>query len=39
MSDLNLEVAERIDRNDPGIPPGFPDPPSLITDDCIRPPK
>ena len=32
-----------IDRNDPvtapGVPPDFPNPQSLITDDCIRPTK
>lgn len=43
LLDLNLEVAARIDRNDPvtapGIPPGFLNPKSLITTDCIRPAK
>lgn len=38
---LNLEVAARIDRGDPvtapGIPAHFPDPATLITEDCIRP--
>ncbi len=41
LLDLNLEVAARIDRGEPvtapGIPPDFPNPESLITDDCIRP--
>ncbi len=40
--DLNLEVAARIDCGEPvtarGIPTDFPDPQSLITTDCIRPP-
>jgi len=39
--DLNLTVADRIDRGEtvvaPGIPPYYPNPESLITDDCIRP--
>ncbi|MCI0492919.1 MAG: hypothetical protein L0Z07_08280, partial [Planctomycetes bacterium] len=43
LLDLNLAVAERIDRAEPvtapGIPPGYPNPKSLITDDCIRPEK
>jgi len=34
-------VAERIERGEPatapGIPPDFPHPKSLLTDDCIRP--
>lgn len=38
---LNLEVAARIERGEtvtaPGVPPGYPDPQSLVTDDCIRP--
>ncbi|MCH8043442.1 MAG: hypothetical protein IID44_06950 [Planctomycetes bacterium] len=38
---LNLAVAARIDNNQPvtapGLPPTFPDPKRLITDDCIRP--
>jgi hypothetical protein len=41
LFDLNLEVAKRIERGDPvtapGIPPGYPSPRDLITDDCIRP--
>jgi hypothetical protein len=41
LLDLNLEVAARIERGEPvtapGIPPDFPNPKSLITDDCIRP--
>lgn len=41
LLDLNLEVASRIDRGEPvtapGIPPDFPDPKSLITNDFIRP--
>ena len=43
LLDLNLEVAARIDRGEPvtapGIPPDFPNPKSLITEDCIRPAK
>ncbi len=39
---LNQSVAARIQRGEPvtapGIPPGHPDPASLVTDDCIRPP-
>jgi len=38
---LNLSVAGRIENGQsvtsPGVPPGYPDPASLITDDCIRP--
>ena len=41
LLELNLAVAARIERGEtvtaPGIPPDFPDPESLITDDCIRP--
>ena len=43
LLDLNLDVAARIERGEsvtaPGIPPDFPNPKSLITDDCIRPTK
>ena len=39
---LNLEVAARIERGEPvtapGIPPGYPEPQSLVTQDCIQPP-
>lgn len=38
---LNESVAARIEAGEPvtapGIPPGFPDPDSLVTEDCIRP--
>jgi hypothetical protein len=38
---LNQAVAGRIEKGEPvtppGIPPGFPNPETLITDDCIRP--
>ena len=38
---LNLAVAARIERHDPvtapGLPPGFPEPQTLVTEDCIRP--
>ena len=41
LLDLNLEVAKRIERGDPvtapGVPPGYPKPEDLVTDDCIRP--
>jgi SAM-dependent methyltransferase len=41
LLDLNLDVAKRIERGEsvtaPGIPPGYPKPDELITDDCIRP--
>jgi len=41
LLDLNLAVADRIDRAEqvtaPGLPPDFPDPSRLISDDCIRP--
>jgi hypothetical protein len=37
---LNLEVARREEAGEPvtapGIPPGYPDPDRLVTDDCIR---
>ena len=39
--ELNLAVAARIDHDQPvtapGLPPTFPEPKRLITDDCIRP--
>ena len=39
--DQNLAVAARIEKADPvtapGIPPDYPDPKSLFTDDCIQP--
>ena len=41
LLELNLAVAARIDDDQqvtaPGLPPTFPDPERLITDDCIRP--
>jgi len=41
LLELNLDVAKRIERGDPvtspGIPPGYPKPDELVTDDCIRP--
>ncbi len=41
LLELNLAVAARIDEGQevmsPGLPPNFPDPKRLITDDCIRP--
>ncbi len=37
---LNLEVARREHGGEavtaPGIPPGYPDPARLVTEDCIR---
>ena len=37
---LNLAVAGRIDRGEsvtaPGVPPGYPHPNRLVTDDCLR---
>jgi hypothetical protein len=43
LLELNLEVARRIDAGaavvSPGIPPGYPNPKKLITDDCIQPRK
>lgn len=39
---LNLDVAARLERGEPvtapGVPAGFPNPDSLVTTDCIRPP-
>lgn len=38
---LNLDIASRIDADEPvtapGVPKDYPDPTELITDDCIRP--
>ena len=38
---LNLEVAAKIERNEPvtapGISPGYPNAAALVTEDCIRP--
>ena len=40
---LNLEVARREEAGEPvtapGIPPGYPDPARLVTEDCIRGPN
>jgi hypothetical protein len=37
---LNLEVARREQAGEPvtapGVPPGYPDPARLVSDDCIR---
>lgn len=42
LLDLNLAVADRIQSGEPvttpGIPPNFPDPETLVTEDAIRPP-
>ncbi|MBC7852101.1 MAG: class I SAM-dependent DNA methyltransferase [Pirellulaceae bacterium] len=41
LLELNQAVAARIEAGEtviaPGIPPGYPDPARLVTDDCIRP--
>ncbi len=41
LLDLNLKVADRIDRHKrvtaPGVPPAYPEPARLITSDCIQP--
>ena len=41
LLDLNHTVAHRLTQNEPvtasGIPPNYPNPESLITEDCIRP--
>jgi hypothetical protein len=41
LLELNLAVARRIDAGEPvvapGIPPGYPQPEKLVTDDCIQP--
>jgi hypothetical protein len=41
LLDLNLAVAAAIDREEPvtspGIPPKYPKPATLVTNDCIRP--
>ena len=38
---LNLAVAARIERHEPvtapGLPPGFPEPLKLVTEDCLQP--
>jgi hypothetical protein len=42
LLELNLSVAQRLEKAEPvtppGIPTGFPKPETLISDDCIRPP-
>jgi len=39
---LNLDIASRIGRGGsatpPGMPPGFPEPEKLLTEDCVPPP-
>jgi hypothetical protein len=41
LLELNLAVAQRLENAEPvtppGIPAGFPNPETLISDDCIRP--
>jgi hypothetical protein len=43
LLELNLEVARRIDGGEsvlaPGIPPDYPQPKELVSDDCIEPRK
>jgi hypothetical protein len=40
LLELNLAVAAQIDAGQPvtspGVPPGYPDPTRLVTDDCVR---
>ena len=42
LLELNLAVAQRIENGDPVTPPGipanFPNPETLMSEDCIRPP-
>jgi hypothetical protein len=42
LLELNLSVAQRIEKAEPVTPPdipaSFPNPETLISDDCIRPP-
>jgi len=42
LLELNLAVAQRLDNaqpvTSPGIPATFPNPETLVSDDCIRPP-
>ena len=43
LLELNLEVAKRIEAGEkvasPGIPPGYPNPKKLVSEDCIQPRK
>jgi hypothetical protein len=43
LLDLNLSVAAKIEAGEtvtaPGIPPGYPEPAKLVTEDCVRPIK
>jgi hypothetical protein len=42
LLELNLAVAQRLDKAEPVTPPGipaaYPNPETLISGDCIRPP-
>jgi hypothetical protein len=42
LLELNLSVAQHLERAEPVTPPGipaaFPNPETLVSDDCIRPP-
>ena len=41
LLELNLAVATQIEKDEavtsPGLPPVYPNPSQLVTDDCIRP--
>ena len=41
LLELNFSVAQRLERTEPVTPPGipatFPNPETLVSDDCIRP--
>ena len=41
LLELNLAVAKRIENAEevtaPGVPPSYPNPVELVTEDCIRP--
>ena len=40
LLELNLDVAARIEAGEPvtppGVPPEYPDPARLVTEDCVR---
>jgi hypothetical protein len=43
LLELNLEVAKRIEAGEkvvgPAMPPGYPNPKKLVSEDCIQPRK
>ena len=43
LLELNLEVARRIEAGEkvvaPGVPPEYPNPKKLVSEDCIQPRK